>query len=87
MKDFALGNITDTEKEKLLTGGAKGMSTFMSYFLLSAIDRASDTSRALEIAKEYYGGMLKMESNYFLGRFRHRLDAGGRSFDEAARRR
>jgi glycoside hydrolase family 78 protein len=65
LKDFALGNITDTEKEKLLTGGAKGMSTFMSYFLLSAIDRASDTSRALEIAKEYYGGMLKMGATTF----------------------
>ena len=37
----------------------------MSYFLLSAIDRASDTSRALEIAKEYYGGMLKMGATTF----------------------
>lgn len=65
LKDFAYGSMTEEEKEKLLAGGAKGMSTFMSYFLLRSMDRAAGTKRALEIAKEYYGGMLKMGATTF----------------------
>lgn len=65
LKDFTYQSITASEKEKLLADGAKGMSTFMSYFLLHAFDRAAGTKYALKIAKDYYGGMLEMGATTF----------------------
>ncbi len=65
LKDFVCGGLTAEEREKLLAGGAKGMSTFMSYFLLCATDRAAGTQTALRVAKNYYGGMLKLGATTF----------------------
>ncbi len=42
---------------KLLLNGASGLSTFMSYFILSAIAKSSDVEYAVDIMKEYYGAM------------------------------
>ena len=54
------------ETLKLLTkDNAKGLSSFMSYFILSAIAQLGETGKALEIAKEYYGGMLSMGATTF----------------------
>lgn len=44
-------------KALLEKGGASGFSTFMCYFLLKALDM-SGSKKGIEIAKEYYGGML-----------------------------
>ena len=49
----------------LTQSGAKGFSTFMSYYLLSAIADSGNSERALELMKEYYGGMLDMGATSF----------------------
>ncbi len=64
LKHYATGNISDEEKAMLVEGGARGMSTFMSYYILSAI-ASFDKERAIEIMKEYYGGMLSRGATSF----------------------
>lgn len=49
----------------LVNGGAKGLSTFMSFYILSAIADSGDFSSALNIMKQYYGGMLEMGATTF----------------------
>lgn len=49
----------------LVDGGAKGLSTFMSYYIFSAIAESGDYLSALNIMKEYYGGMLSMGATTF----------------------
>lgn len=49
----------------LLNGGAKGVSTFFSYYILSAIFGSGRQREALDILKEYYGGMLDMGATSF----------------------
>ena len=49
----------------LLPGGAKGFSTFMSYYMLSALADAGKTAEALSMLKTYYGGMLKAGATTF----------------------
>ena len=48
----------------LTNGGAKGFSTFMSYYLLSAIAR-TDAACAVALMKEYYGAMLDLGATTF----------------------
>ena len=48
----------------LTNGGAKGFSTFMSYYLLSAIAR-TDAACAVSLMKEYYGAMLDLGATTF----------------------
>ncbi|MBQ8658342.1 MAG: alpha-L-rhamnosidase [Clostridia bacterium] len=50
---------------KLTDGGAKGLSTFMSYFILKAIAESHSAAGAIEIMKEYYGGMLSRGATSF----------------------
>lgn len=64
LKYYATGEITDEEKAMLVEGGARGMSTFMSYYILKAI-ASFDKARAIEIMKEYYGGMLSRGATSF----------------------
>ena len=65
MRYLAFGDEPETVKTLLTTGGAKGLSTFMSYYILSAVKRTSGTKDALEIMKEYYGGMLEKGATTF----------------------
>lgn len=64
LKYFAVGEITDEEYSKLIEGGAKGFSTFMSYYILSAI-ASRDEKLAIELMKEYYGAMLDRGATTF----------------------
>lgn len=64
LKYFALGTLSDEEKNILIAGGAKGMSTFMSYYILTAI-ASFDKKKAVEIMKEYYGAMLNKGATTF----------------------
>ncbi len=68
LKYWATGALSEEEKEVLLTGGTKGVSTFMSYYILSAI-HAYDAQFAMSVMKEYYGGMLKVGSTTFWEEF------------------
>ena len=51
--------------KKLTDGGAKGFSTFMTYYLLDAISACGGTDKAVAIAKEYYGAMLDKGATTF----------------------
>lgn len=66
----ALGFLSGLEEagraaDVLLNGGAKGVSTFFSYYVLTALSRTGHTDEAIAILKEYYGGMLDMGATSF----------------------
>ncbi len=63
LKYFAVG-LSEEEKAALLKGGAKGVSTFMSYYILKAI-ASFDKESAISIMKEFYGGMLSRGATTF----------------------
>ncbi len=64
LKYLALGELSEEEKKKLLDGGAKGMSTFMSYYILKAV-ASFDKAKAVAMMKEYYGAMLDKGATTF----------------------
>ncbi len=64
LKYFATGEMTDEEYAMLIDGGAKGFSTFMSYYVLSAI-ASRDERLAIDLMKEYYGAMLDRGATTF----------------------
>ena len=55
--------------DKLIRDGASGFSAFMSYYVLSAIAETSEPGIALNIMKEYYGGMLSVGATSFWEEF------------------
>lgn len=60
MKDAAEVN------EKLLRqGGARGMSSFMGYYILTARAMAGDYQGCLDCIREYWGGMLSLGATTF----------------------
>ena len=63
LKFFAT-ELTDEDKKRLVEGGAKGMSTFMSYYILKAV-ASFDKERAIEMMREYYGTMIDMGATTF----------------------
>lgn len=68
LKFMAEGSISDDEYIKLIEGGAKGLSTFMSYYVLKAI-ASRDKQKAIEIMKSYYGAMLDIGATTFFEDF------------------
>lgn len=68
LKYLAEGEISDQEYALITEGGAKGLSTFMSYYILSAI-ASRDKELALDIMKEYYGAMLSIGATTFFEDF------------------
>ena len=50
--------------KQLTATGAKGMSTFMSYYILKVMSEGNMTA-ALQVLREYYGGMLDMGATTF----------------------
>jgi len=67
LKYFATA-LTDSDKKLLLEGGAKGMSTFMSYYILKAV-ASFDKKLAVDMMKEYYGAMLDKGATTFFEDF------------------
>ena len=51
--------------ERLLKDGTAGFSTFMSYYILTALARSGHTAEALDLLKNYYGGMLAAGATTF----------------------
>lgn len=51
--------------EKLAAGGAKGLSTFMSYYVLTAAKQCCGAEIAVKMLKDYYGGMLDKGATSF----------------------
>lgn len=60
-----LADPVKTNEELLSVGGAKGMSTFMGYYILTARAMAGDYVGALNAAREYWGGMLSLGATTF----------------------
>ena len=58
-----IGNEKDVNL--ILDGGAKGLSTFMSYYLFKSISEKGHGKEALEMMKEYYGKMLYLGATTF----------------------
>lgn len=63
LKYFAVG-LTEEDKKKLVHGGAAGMSTFMSYYILKAV-ASFDRDAAIAMMKAYYGAMLDLGATTF----------------------
>lgn len=63
LKYLATG-LEQGDQEKLLAGGADGMSTFMSYYILKAV-ASFDRDAAVRMMKEYYGAMLSLGATSF----------------------
>lgn len=68
LKYFAFGEISDEEYEILIKDGPRGLSTFMSYYILTAI-ASKDEKLAVQIMKEYYGAMLDKGATTFFEDF------------------
>ena len=49
----------------LQTGGAKGFSTFMSYYILTAMAQVCTTEETLTALRDYYGAMLDLGATTF----------------------
>ncbi len=64
LKYTATGKLTDDEYAKLIDGGAKGLSTFMSYPILTAI-ASRDKELAIRLMKEFYSAMLEKGATTF----------------------
>ena len=80
LKYFATGELTDEEYAKLIEGRAKGFSTFMSYYILTAI-ASRDEGLAIELMKEYYGAMLDRGATTFWEDFHMEWLEGSGSID------
>ena len=63
LKYFA-ADLTETDRQRLVEGGARGMSTFMSYYILKAV-ASFDKAAAVSMMKEYYGAMLNKGATTF----------------------
>ena len=83
LKYFATGELTDEEYAKLIEGRARGFSTFMSYYILSAI-ASRDEALAIELMKEYYGAMLDRGATTFWEDFNMDWLEGSGRIDEFA---
>ena len=68
LKYFATGKMSDEEYALLIKDGARGFSTFMSYYILTAI-ASRDEKLAIELMKEYYGAMLDKGATTFFEDF------------------
>lgn len=61
-----LNGIADENAAKVLqTDGAQGFSTFMSYYILTAMSKCCSTDETLDALKEYYGAMLNLGATTF----------------------
>ncbi len=69
LKYWAVGNLSDDEISRLIDGGANGMSTFMSYYILKAVAETSSTDRAISMMCDYYGAMLDKGATTFFEDF------------------
>ena len=63
---LVLNGLDDPSCKALLQkNGAEGFSTFMSYYILSAMAKCCSTEETLNALREYYGAMLKLGATTF----------------------
>lgn len=68
LKYFAGEELSQEEKDMLIANGAKGITTFMSYYIFTAI-ASFDKEKAIALMKEYYGAMLQKGATTFFENF------------------
>lgn len=79
LKYMANGELPREDVELLRRTGAEGMSTFMSYYILTAYARYFGKEAALSLMKTYYGAMLSRGATTFFEDFSMGwLDGSGR---------
>jgi hypothetical protein len=66
---YFAGKANKQNIDVLSTGGANGLSTFQSYFILAALGELNLYDEALDSLKEYYGGMLSLGATTFFEDF------------------
>lgn len=66
---FFAGEKSENNKNVLLKNGAFSVSTFMSYFILTAIADCGEYGGALKLMREYYGAMLNLGATAFWENF------------------
>lgn len=64
LKYFATGKLSDEDYNLLIKGGEDGFSTFMSYYILTAI-ASRDEKLAIKLMKNYYGAMIDKGATTF----------------------
>ena len=69
LKYMALGGLDGEDKALITAGGAKGMSTFMSYYILKAVAETVSEEVAVSMMKEYYGAMIDKGATTFFEDF------------------
>ena len=74
----------DTARQ-LTADGVKGFSTFMSFYLLTALARTAGTPAALAALRSYYGGMLDMGATTFWEDFHTEWMEGASPIDRLPR--
>lgn len=65
---LALAGLLDADavnRDVLAAGGARGISTFLGYYVLKARAEAGDISGSLACIREYWGGMLSLGATTF----------------------
>jgi len=65
---LALAGLLDADavnRDVLAAGGARGISTFLGYYVLKARAEAGDISGSLDCIREYWGGMLSLGATTF----------------------
>lgn len=62
---YLAGMAPENSGKKLISGGARGMSSFQSYFILKAAAETAGTRRAFDMMREFFGGMLKLGATTF----------------------
>lgn len=85
LKYMATGNISDEEYQLLSQGGTEGISTFMSYYILSAV-ASRDEKLAINMMKEYYGAMLDLGATTFFEDFDMKWVPNTSRIDEFAKK-
>lgn len=59
------GEGTEDDAKLIACGGAQGMSTFMSYFILKGASKYGYINESLDMMKDYYGAMLDLGATSF----------------------
>jgi alpha-L-rhamnosidase len=65
---LSIANLADAKKmnsEILTKDGVENMSTFYGYYILEAMAKAEDYSGALNVIRDYWGGMLDLGATTF----------------------
>lgn len=84
LKYLATGKMNDKEYQLLISGGAEGISTFMSYYVLNAI-ASRDKNLAIKTMKEYFGAMLDLGATTFFEDFAIKWKDNTSRIDEFAK--